>query len=232
MEESTALAPQPSESASILQVIARAASDPTVDLEKMQRLLEMQERIVARQAQVAFNADFSQMQTEMPTISKEGEIKVHGESRSKYARFEDINEAIKPVMQKYGFSISFKVQTQDNKIDVTGILMHRMGHREETTMTLGADSSGSKNSVQALGSSISYGKRYVLQAMLNITSKGEDTDGVVFISEEQALTIHTLIQDVKANRDAFLKYLGVSKLENLPAKQYDIAIAALEKKRK
>lgn len=227
-----ALATQQDENTALMQVIARAASDPAVDIEKMERLLQMQERVMARAAQTAFSADFSMMQTEMPTITKEGEIKVQDQVRSKYARFEDINEAIKPVMQKYGFSISFKVQTHDNKIDVTGILMHRLGHREETTMTLSSDTSGSKNSVQAMGSSVSYGKRYTLMALLNITSKGEDTDGVVFISEEQALTLDTMISDptYKTDRAKFLNYYRVPSLAQLPFKEYANAVAALNKK--
>lgn len=220
------------ESNSILQVIARAAADPTVDIEKMERLLQMQERFMAQQAKTAFAADFAQMQTEMPTITERGEIVVNGQTRSKYAKFEDINEAIKPVMQRHGFAISFKVKTEGQQITVTGILMHRMGHQEETSMVLPADKSGSKNSVQELGSSISYGQRYTLKALLNISSKGEDTDGVVFISEEQALTLHTLLTDTKADRAKFLKYYGAASLEQLPASKYNDAVAALEKKRK
>ena len=73
--------------------------------------------------------------------------------------------------------MSFRVNTVERGIEVTGVLMHRGGHREETTMLLPADTSGSKNAVQAFGSSTSYGKRYVLCALLNITTRGEDDDG-------------------------------------------------------
>lgn len=223
---------QPEENTSLMQVIARAASDPNCDIDKMQRLLDMQERISKQQAKTAFAADFAQMQTEMPTITERGEIVVNGQTRSKYAKFEDINEAIKPTMQKHGFAISFKVKTEGNSITVTGVLMHRMGHQEETSMILPSDTSGSKNSVQSLGSSISYGQRYTLKALLNISSKGEDTDGVVLISEEQALTLHTLLTDTKSDQAKFLKYFKVASLDQLPATEYDNAYSLLEKKRK
>ncbi|BES72209.1 hypothetical protein RE428_32270 [Marinobacter nanhaiticus D15-8W] len=161
----------------IISVIERAATNPDVDINKMERLLDMQERIMERNAKSAFSAAMAQLQGELPTISEKGEIKVNGQVRSKYARFEDINEAVRPVMQKFGFAISFRVKTGDSHICVTGVLVHREGHSEETTIDLPADITGSKNTVQSVGSSVSYGKRYVLQALLNITTSGEDDDG-------------------------------------------------------
>lgn len=226
-----AIARQDDQNTALIQVIAKAASDPNCDIEKMQRLLDMQERVMRQQAKTAFAADFAQMQTEMPIITERGEITVNGQVRSKYAKFEDINEAIKPVMQKHGFAISFKVKTEGKQITVTGVLMHRLGHQEETSMTLPADDSGSKNSVQQMGSSISYGQRYTLNALLNISSKGQDTDAVVYINEEQVLTIDTLINDTKADRAKFLKYFGAASVEQIPSTKYKDAIAALERKR-
>lgn len=230
--EKAAILRQQDEASALISVIERAATNPNVDIDKMERLLQMQERVMAQQAKTAFAADFALMQTEMPTITERGEIVVNGQTRSKYAKFEDINEAIKPVMQRYGFAVSFKVKTEGQQITVTGILMHRMGHQEETSMVLPADKSGSKNSVQELGSSISYGQRYVLKALLNISSRGEDTDGVVYVSEEQALTLHTLLTDTKADKAGFLRYIGATSIEQIPARKYDDAVKALEMKRR
>ncbi|MEZ1441487.1 ERF family protein, partial [Pseudomonas shirazica] len=75
--------------------------------------------------------------------------------------FEDINDIVKPIMQRFGFAVSFRVETVQTGVSVTGILMHCAGHREQTTMLVPIDTSGSKNAVQSLGSSVSYGKRYV-----------------------------------------------------------------------
>ncbi len=44
------------EAAALIEVISRAASDPTVDVNKLERLMEMHERITAREAEKAFNA--------------------------------------------------------------------------------------------------------------------------------------------------------------------------------
>ena len=39
-----------------------------------------------------------------------------------------------------------------------------------------AEASGNRNAVQAVASSVSYGKRYTASALLNLTSHGEDDD--------------------------------------------------------
>lgn len=171
-------APIESSATAIIQVIERAASNPEVDIDKMERLLQMQERILARDAEAAFNADLAQMQNELPVIEENGVIRNKaGGVQSHYALFEDINEACKPILKQYGFAISFRTAFEEGAVIVTGVLSHRQGHRETSSIKLPADASGNKNNVQGWGSSISYGKRYTMNALLNITSRGEDNDG-------------------------------------------------------
>lgn len=169
-----ALSEPVSESAAIIQVIERAAANPNVDIDKMERLLQMHERIVERNAKAAFASAFAAMQPELPEIPERG----RGHNSVSYALWEDVNDLVLPVTSKHGFGISFRTgRTPDSKITVTCILTHEAGHSEETTMELPIDSSGSKNAVQAVGSSTSYGKRYTATAILNLRSRGEDDDG-------------------------------------------------------
>lgn len=175
-------APPPAEVTSIsgglLEVIARAARDPSVDIDKMERLLEMQERVIAREAKTAYAAALAELQPLLPVISERGKIlNRQSEVQSTYAFWEDVNEAIRPMLAEHGFSLSFRTGRDGDQVTVTGVLSHRDGHSEETTLTLPADGSGSKNAVQAVGSSISYAKRYTAFSLLNITTKGEDDDG-------------------------------------------------------
>ncbi|MND48397.1 ERF superfamily protein [compost metagenome] len=159
---------------SIMAVISRAAADPTCDIEKMERLLAMHERMQAKTAEAAFNTGMAQMQCEIPTVF-EAAVNLH--TGNAYATLDDITRIIKPIMQRHGFAITFKVENHEKSISVTGILMHREGHREQTTMTLPADIGKGRNEVQAVGSSTTYGKRYVMCALLNITtSEARDDD--------------------------------------------------------
>jgi hypothetical protein len=172
-------APEPVDiSGGLLAVIATAARDPNVDVDKMERLLEMQERVYARQAKTAYDAALAELQPQLPVISEKGEIlNKNGGVQSTYALWEDINDAIRPLLSDHGFALSFKTGRHGDQVAVTGILSHKAGHREETTLELPSDGSGSKNAVQSIGSSVQYGKRYTASALLNITTRGDDDDG-------------------------------------------------------
>jgi hypothetical protein len=182
--ETLPVAPAASESAAILSVIERRATNPDSDPDRIERFIALKERMDKEAARKAFAGALAECQSEIPAIEERGQIKygkknADGEDTGPtYALWEDINETIRPILKRHGFALSFRTgQTPEGKITVTGILSHRDGHFEETTMALMHDSSGAKNSVQAMGSSISYGKRYTAAALLNITSRGEDDDG-------------------------------------------------------
>lgn len=179
----------------LLQVIERIAMSPDADLDKLEKMLDMQERVLNRNAKQAFAAAFAAMQADIPEIVRLGT----GHNSVKYATFEDINEAVKPILKEHGFGISFRFRQDNNMIRVIGILSHCEGHSEETEMLLPADGSGNKNAVHAIGSSTSYGKRYVLCALLNISTRGEDDDGKaagsVKVSPFQAKTLLNVLLD-------------------------------------
>lgn len=228
---------QISDTTAIVQMIERAARDPNVDIDKMERLLQMQERVVARAAKAEYDSALAEMQQELPVIVERGKITNNsGNVQSTYALWEDLNEAIKPVLAKHGFALSFRTGQTEHKIVVTGVLSHRGGHREETTMHLPTDTSGAKNAVQAVGSSTSYGKRYTAAALLNLTSRGEDDDGAGGdtgpISDEQVQAILKMIEETGADIRKFCAYLKVDGIAQIPAAQYKAAVAALNKKRK
>src|SRR5690606_4825161 len=101
-----------------------------------------------------------------------------------FARFEDIHLAVMPILTRHGFDLSFRNGlSPEGKVRVTTILSHIGGHSEETYFDLPHDSSGSKNAVQAVGSSTSYAKRYGVLSILNIRVAGEDDDAVAAVQQ-------------------------------------------------
>ncbi len=224
------------DSTTMMEIIARAASDPATDVGKLERLMAMAERIEARNAKAAYYAGLSAMQDVLPVVQERGEIKINeNKPGQKYALWEDINKAIKPILREHGFALSFKTGMADTKITVTGILSHRAGHSEETTIHLPADTSGSKNAVQAVGSSSSYGRRYTAILLLNLTSSGTDDDGRAaggdeLIGADQLQSLQDMIARGSADVEAFCKYMRVPALAAITVKNFPRAVEALNLK--
>lgn len=169
---------EPKMEANATLMFERLARDPNVDVDKLERLISMQERILKHQAKAAFDTAFAAMQGDIPVISEKGQILVKGELRSRFATNEDIQETVKPILQRHGFSIRFRnVVLEGGRLKVVGILSHCAGHSEEDEFVTKADDSGGKNDIQAIGSARSYGQRYTTIALLNIASRGTDDDG-------------------------------------------------------
>jgi hypothetical protein len=215
------------ETSAIIATIERAASSNEVDLDKMQALLNMQERILDRNAKQAFYAAMSQMQSDMPEVVERA--KAHN---TNYASFEDINAAVRPVLQRHGFAVTFRVhQDTQGIVKVTAVLSHTDGHSEDTSLLLPYDTTGSKNAVQAVGSSVSYGKRYTMCALLNIATRGEDDDAngavaVRYITPFQVRTIRTKLAYASDETKAWLKS-EYGSAERIPADEYDNVMASL-----
>lgn len=233
MNNLPATATHDGQTANIMAIIERIARDPEADIGKLEKMLDMQERILNRNAEQAFSASFARMQAKMPQIDKKGRIEVNGTVRSHYAKFEDINEAVKPILQEHGFGINFRIAQNNGFIVVTAVLRHELGHSETTEISLPADSSGSKNAVQAIGSTVSYGKRYTLCALLNITVAGEDADGLNInqIGTEKAVEIDLLIKEVRAEKASFLKHFNIADVRDLRECDFVRAKAMLNAKK-
>lgn len=160
----------------LMVVIAQIAQNPNVDITRLERLIDLKRTTDADRARAEFYAAFAEMQGEIPEVSEKGEITVEGKVRSRYARNEDIQRVVKPILKKHGFALSFRNEwLADGKmLKVVGILAHKGGHTEQDEFIAAADTSGSKNAIQALGSTRHYGQRYTTISLLNIATSGDD----------------------------------------------------------
>jgi hypothetical protein len=230
------------EGATILGMIDRIMAMPDIPVERIEQMFALHQKVQADAARKAYAAAFAQMQPELPTTLRHGAIK-HGEKiQSRYAKWEDVSEDIMPVLAKHGFGLSFRTKNEPGKITVTGVLSHREGHSEETMLELPADTSGSKNAVQAVGSSVSYGKRYTASALLNLVSRDEDDDGQSaigkpdngLVSEKQADEILRLIRNDENRKNRTFTYVErvtgarPATVSDIPAKLYGAIVRGLQ----
>lgn len=169
---------------SVIEQLIQLARDPRVDVTKIDRLLDANERVMRMQAKAAFDQAFAAMQVKIPIIAEDGQITIRDKQdpgRVKrtmpYARQVDIVRAVRPVLSEFGFAIRFRHRMDNGLMTVTGILSHAGGHAEEDEFQTTRDDSGEKNLIQSWASARSYGERYVTRALLNIVSESEDDDG-------------------------------------------------------
>lgn len=170
-EPTQAVAPLPENT---ILMFERLALSSDVDVDKLQKLIDMQERILDRNAKAAFDAAFAEMQAEIPVIIERGHT-----DKASYAPLEDVIEPLRPILQKHGFSLSHQSEwPAAGVVKIIGILTHKQGHEKRSEFLTQADTGPGRNAVQALGSAMTYGRRYTTADLLMIvTRKGVDDDG-------------------------------------------------------
>jgi hypothetical protein len=218
-----------SETAAVLSMIERAARDPSVDMDKMLKLMDMRERAEIKQSRKEFDEAVAAAKAQIPPITRNAT----GHNSKKYADFAAIAKVVDPIIGLYGLSYRFRT-AQTDRISVTCILSHKAGHSEETTLSGPADSSGNKNAIQAIGSTLTYLQRYSLVQMLGLAAAADDdgkagTNGET-ITQKQADNLSDLIEAHGKNRAQFLKWAKVERFEDIPAAAYDACVKAIEHK--
>jgi ERF superfamily len=231
---------EPNEGTVLLQVIARAAQDPTLDLERMERLLVMHERLNARRAEQEFVDAMARFKENAPTIIKDKKAGFEhrdGEGRTEYtyATLGNVVRAAVGPLGQVGISASWDVKQDGGMIEVSCILTHKGGHSIKRTMKANADNSGKKNAIQQIASTVSYLERYTFLAATGLAVEDQDDDGrssdAERVNEEQVANLEALLTEVGSNKINFLRWAGVETLQDIPLANYNDCIKALERKR-
>lgn len=236
--ENMQLAPAASESAAILSVIERMAMNPEIDPDRIERFIVLKERIDAAAAKKAFDAAVAQAKATIPPAEKNST----GHNSKRYADFYAYARVVDPIISALGLSYRFKT-AQSDRITVTCVLTHEGGHSEENSLAGPPDASGSKNAIQAIGSTLTYLQRYTLVQALGLAAAGDD-DGQAAgageaITEKQVMDLNDLIdavvEEVKGNRPAFvqsfLKFMKAERIEGIAARDYQKAVNSINASR-
>ena len=153
-------------------------------IEQLERLMDLQERWERNEARKAFVAAMAQFKASRPTIYKNKQVGYDskksngGRTQYEHATLDNIDEILGEHLSRVGISYRWRTRNLENNwVEVTCVLTHELGHSEETTLRGPADQSGSKNIIQAVGSTITYLERYTLLAATGTTVRGMDDDG-------------------------------------------------------
>lgn len=224
-----------------VSMFERLAKDPAVDVTKLEKLMELQERAIARDAKAQFVSAMAAAQAEMKAVATDSD---NPQTRSRYASYEALDRALRPIYSKHGFALSYDTDDspKPEHVRVLCEVMHIGGHSKTYHADMPADGKGAKGGdvmtkTHAVGSAMSYGQRYLLKGIFNVRVGEDDDDGnaatgLPVISPEQCCLLDDLITEVGADKAKFLRYFKVRVLEELPQQAYKDAIAALELKRK
>lgn len=228
-----------SDAAALIQAIERAALNPAVDVEKMERLFALQERMIARNAEAAFNQAMTQAQSEMGRISADC---TNPQTRSEYASYGKLDSVLRPIYTRHGFALSFD-EGESPKEEHVRVLCHvshtagfsRIYHKDMPADGKGAKGGDVMTKTHASAAAQSYGMRYLLKGIFNVAIGEDDTDGndaIEYITESQAADLQAKAEEVGADRVGFLKYLKVERLADLPLSKFQHALQVLEQKAK
>ena len=236
----SALAPAEEPMLSLIDTIDRTARDPTVDPNKYKQLMDLVVQLQERQAEREFNIAMWEAQSAVvPVVS---DAKNPSTSNSKYATLFALDAALRPIYSRYGLSVSF--DTGDNalpdQVRVIAILRHTGGYVREFHIDMPADGKGPKggdvmSKTHATGSAVSYGRRYLLLMIFNI-SVDRDDDGnaasTATINAKQIENLRNGIEQTGADLSRYCAYMKVKSIEEIPADKYKDAVAALKMKQK
>lgn len=173
----------------LLNVIERLAADPTIDLDRVERLLTIRERMQARDAERQFTEAMAVFKTQPIRIVKDKTVAFPtqggGETRYKHATLGAVCESIIPGLAAVGISHRWDLARENARIVVTCVLTHRAGHSTRTSWDGPPDDSGKKNTIQQSSSAISYLERYTLLAATGFGTSDQDDDGRGAAAEER-----------------------------------------------
>ena len=212
-------------------------------VEALERLVDMIERREKRDAEMAMAEALAGFQAACPDIPRTGVAEVRKNGSLKYTydypKLDVVARTIREPLAAHGLSYSHDAEIDGNTVAVTCTLRHVAGAMRTATFTGPIDTSGGKNPIQQVASARSYGRRYSLMDVLGLAA-GEDDDGaaagapaeeVKTITEKQAADLDVLIDEVEADREKFLEWIGAESLADIPARDHKRAKRALERKR-
>lgn len=218
----------------LVSFLERAARDPTIDVGKLERLLSMKERLDEQERRREFFDALARLQARIAPIAKSG---TNTHTGSRYVRLDDLLIVIRPLLGEEGFSFTFDSEPSGTGIAYTCALLHRGGHSETRRLVLPVDGAGSHggasamNVIQAVGSSTSYARRYLIEMHLNLARRDEDDDGnggPRCVTAEQAAEIRSKLTAAKGNEARFLNWAAAASFEQIPAGNFARCLTAIE----
>jgi hypothetical protein len=220
----------------MVTMIERIALDPNSDLEKLERMMLMKERIDEQQSRRSFDLAMSDAKSEIQPIVKTGTVDYENSKKErtffKHETLDGIAAVVDPILSKNGLSYRFKSAQENGNLIVTCVVAHKGGYYEETTLQGAPDSGDGKNNYQALGSAVTYLQRYTLKLALGLSAaKDDDGNGATIpksVSPDQFIELRDKIEEADVKEDLILTAFDAVSIQEFPADRFDSAMKKLQ----
>jgi hypothetical protein len=220
-------------------MLLNIAIEKGAELDKLEKLMNLQMKWEVNQAKKAYSEAMTAFKENPPEIEKDKKVSYKtssGTTSYTHASLANVTKTIGSELSKYGLSSAWVTKQDEKGVTVTCRISHVLGHSEETSLTAALDTSGGKNNIQALGSTISYLERYTILALTGLATHEMDDDGksseeTKYISDKQKSTIIDMIQAKEANEPKFLEYMKADEVGHILESDYEKAMAALRAKK-
>ncbi|WP_421565605.1 ERF family protein [Ochrobactrum sp. EDr1-4] len=234
--------------APMISMIERVVLDPNASVDKLERVLQLRNEEVenarrrdredeALAAKKSYFKAMSACQNDIPVVIRSGKNK---HTSSTYADLADIEKQAMPVIHKHGFAVSFQPDgyNENGELRILWEISHEDGHSRNGVGEIPVDGAGAKGGVnktgtQAFGSTATYGRRYLLCMLFNI-STGDDKDGNMIpeqsgpISDEQVVLLRELIERSGAQIDIVCERYKIDAIPDLPSNVFNECFRDIE----
>lgn len=201
--------------------------------EQIMKMLDAQERYDAIQAKKAYNLAMAEFKANPIRVTKD---KQNSQYKSMYTTLGNLVNTVTPELSKHGLSASWDIK-QNGVIEVSCRMTHRLGHSETATASAPADTSGAKNAIQQIKSTVTYLKSVTFESICglastdaNLDDDGKNSQAVEMIDEKEMIALQEYFLALDVKEADFLKYMKIESLQDMTKADYPKAINALKTK--
>lgn len=240
-DRNVALAPAADMPEQVMALYRLALEQGEAGVGALEKLIDLQERIQRRSAELEFSRALAEFQTACPAIQKSSTAKIASRTGAgysfTYADLEEIIGTVRPILSAHGFSFTFDSDTDGKMLKCVCTLRHSHGHSMTSSFKLPTESASGATEQQKVGGALTYAKRQCLVSVLGLAltdpeEAGNGAANVARVTEEQAVNLVGLMEDVGVAQDKFLARFRISAVADLPTALYNEAVRLLEAKRK
>lgn len=208
----------------LMEALAVAAADPRMDIAKVKELWAMHKEMMDRAASQAFADAMARAQANVEPIAAD---RRNDHTKSRYATLAAINEAIVPIYTAEGLAVSFDTYSPERDKDlpplekgwvrVIAFVSHKGGHSQKYHLDgplddAGAQGTKNKTGIQAMGSTVQYLRRYLVNMIFNVATYNDEDDGNGGAGgtkmDEKVLADHLAAIEATTDEQSLMKAFG------------------------